>query len=207
MRKLVRILIWTLLVCAVLAGGMYALFDPWMVPGDDAQFAVSIEPTLSAGDIVLVSRMASPADGNLARCSDPDSPGRYVVGRVIGSGTDMVEFANGGMTINGKRPNSAFACDAVHLKNPATQEDMELGCSMEEFAGTTHPALVGKAADRDSKAQLEPGKLFLVSDDRVLHLDSRDFGQVSAISCHTIVARLWGLSGWGDAKRRLTILW
>jgi signal peptidase I len=206
-RKLVRILVWTLIVCGVIAGVVYAFFDPWIVPGDDPQFAVSVEPTMSVGDVILVSRMASPSDGNLVRCTDPDSPGRYVVGRVIGSGTDTVQFVNGDMSVNGKRPTSSVACDPAHLKNPATQEDMDLSCFMEEFAGGTHPALTGKVAGGDSKAELQPGKLFLVSDDRVLHLDSRDFGQVPATSCHTIVLRLWGATGWGDSKRRLTMLW
>ena len=202
-----RVLVWILIACGVIAGALYAFFDPWVVPGDDQQFAVSIEPTMSAGDVVLVSRMASPSDGNLVRCTDPDSPGRYVVGRVIGSGTDTVAFVNGGMLVNGKLPSTSVGCDAVHLKSPATQEEIELSCHMEEFAGSTHPVLTGKAAGGDSSTELQPGKVFLVSDDRVLHLDSRDFGAVPAISCHTIVVRLWGVTGWGDTARRLTVLW
>ena len=210
MRKLVRILVWTLLVCAVVAGGVYAFFDPWTVPGDDPQFAVAIEPTLSAGDLVLVSRVASAPDGELVRCADPDAAGRFVVGRVIGSGNDEISFNNGTLSVNGHTPSAPFRCDPplAHLKNPATGEDVELDCSMEELAGNTHPSLRATGgADRDTKATLEPGKVYLVSDDRPLHLDSRDFGTVPASACHTIVARLWGTTGWGDARRRLTILW
>jgi signal peptidase I len=211
-RKLIRSLLWVLAIFAVIAGVLYIMFDPWRVPGDDAQFSASIEPTMSAGDIVLVSRIAGATDGNLVRCSDPDSPGRYVVGRVAGSGQDTVEFTNGLMSINGKTPSASVACDpaTVQLRNPATQEDEELNCFMEELAGGTHPALrppSGKTADRDSKSAVETGKVFLASDNRVLHLDSRDFGQVSPASCHAIVLRLWGGGGWGDSKHRLTMLW
>lgn len=210
MRKLLRILLWTLLVGAVVAGGLYAFFDPWTVPGDDPQFAVAIEPTLSAGDLVLVSRVASAPDGELVRCADPDAAGRFVVGRVIGSGSDEISFTNGTLSVNGHTPAAPFRCDppSAHLKNPATGEDVDLDCSMEELAGNTHASLRGTGqADRDAKATLEPGKVYLVSDDRPLHLDSRDFGTVSASTCHAIVARLWGTTGWGDSRRRLTILW
>ncbi len=211
MRKLLRILLWTLLVCAVVAGGLYAFFDPWTVPGDDAQLAVSIEPTLGVGDVVLVSRVASASDGALVRCTDPDSAGRFVIGRVIGSGNDEISFTGGVLGVNGHTPTASVRCDppSAHLKNPATGDDADLDCFLEELGGGTHPTLrmEGKMGERDVKATVEPGKVYLISDDRPWHLDSRDFGPVSASTCHAIVARLWGASGWGDPRRRLTMLW
>ncbi len=211
-RKAVRYLFWTAVFCGILAGIVLIFFAPWTVPGDDAQFAVSIEPTLSPGDVILVLRSTGTGDGALVRCTDPDSPGRFVVGRVVGNGGDKVEFSKGTMLINGKTPSSSSACDpaVLHLKNPATQEDEEFGCTLEELGGGTHPAIrasSGAAGARDSTADVEASKAFLTSDNRTLHLDSRDFGTIPSAGCQHIALRLWGLSGWGDAKKRLTVLW
>ena len=209
-RKVVRALLWIALVCGVLAGVVSIFFQTWTVPGDDPQLAVSIEPALSVGDLVLVTRSRGASDGALVRCADPDAPGRFVVGRVIGHGGDDVQFVSGTMLVDGQTPSASVACEppTVHLRNPATQEDVELGCQLEEFAGTTHPVLrPGQTADRDVKAKVDPGKVYLVSDDRALHLDSRDFGQIAPATCQRVAFRFWGLGGWGDAKKRLTVLW
>lgn len=209
-RKALKALIWIAIVCAVLVGILFVFFEPWTVPGDDPQLAVSIEPTLSTADYVLVTRSSGAADGALVRCADPDAPGRFVIGRVIGSAADVIEFSGGTLLVNGKTPSSSVACEpsTVRLRNPATQDEEELFCYMEEFAGTMHPALRStKNAPRDSKAQVEPTKVFLVSDNRSMHLDSRDFNTVESASCHRIAFRLWSSAGWGDAKKRLTVLW
>jgi len=209
-RKALRALIWITIVCAVLVGIMFLFFEPWTIPGDDPQLAVSIEPTMSVGDSVLVMRASGASDGALVRCTDPDAPARFVIGRVIGSGGDTIEFQNGLLLVNGKTPSSSVACDqaVVKMRNPANQDEEDLACYMEDFAGSTHPALRSvKSSPRDSKAEVESGKVFLVSDNRPMHLDSRDFNTVAASSCHRVAFRMWSMGGWSDAKKRLTVLW
>lgn len=212
-RKVVRALLWIAAVCGVLVGIVAIFFQTWTLPGDDPQLAASIEPALSVGDLVLVTRSSGASDGALVRCADPDAPGRFVVGRVIGHTGDDIQFVSGTMLVNGQTPSTSVACDppTVHLRNPATQEDVELGCQLEEFAGTTHPVLrpgpTAQTAERDVNAKVDPAKVYLVSDDRPLHLDSRDFGQIAAATCQRIAFRLWAVDGWGDAKKRLTVLW
>jgi signal peptidase I len=209
-RKALRALIWIAIVCGVIVGVVAIFFQVWTIPGDDPQFAVSIEPSLSVGDVVLVARSSGASDGALVRCTDPDAPGRFVVARVIGHGGDSIEFSSGTMLVNGSPPSASLACEpsVVRLRNPGTQEEEDLNCILEEFAGSTHPALrTPETADRDSKTEVEAGKVYLVSDDRTLHLDSRDFGQIRPATCHHIALRLWGATGWGDAKKRLTVLW
>ncbi len=211
-RKFLRLLLWLAVVFAVIGGLVYVVLDPWTIPGDDAQLGVSIEPTMSVGDLVLVSRAKSAADGALVRCADPDAPGRYVVGRVFGHGGDVIELINGGLLVNGKPAPASIACDVpiVHLKNPATQEDEELHCMLEELGGGLHPVLhvAGRSTEgRELKVDVEQGKVFLISDNRSMHLDSRDFTSVAPSSCQRIAYRLWGASGWLDTKKRLTLLW
>jgi hypothetical protein len=46
-----------------------------------------------------------------------------------------------------------------------------------------------------------------VSDDRHIHLDSRDYGQVAPGTCQHILFRIVGPAGFTDAKSRLTVIW
>jgi len=49
--------------------------------------------------------------------------------------------------------------------------------------------------------------VFLLSDDRSYHDDSRDFGTVRADTCTgRIVFRVIGKGGWADDKRRMSFV-
>ena len=208
-RTLTKIVLYTLIGMAIIAGIIFAFFDVWTVPSDDPQLAVSIEPTLSAGDIVLVMRNSGASEGAVVRCTDPQAEGRYVVARVMGGTGDEIEFVAGNLHVNGKSPSAPYACEMakVTLRNPANDEDVELRCFMEEFGGGTHPSLQSKAVDRDMKSTVEAQKVFLVSDNRTLHLDSRDFGTVTPSTCQRVAFRLWGTTGFWDTHKRLTAIW
>jgi signal peptidase I len=210
MSGFLRFLAWiAVLVGAVLAIGYYAYADVWAVPIDDPRQLVSIEPSLSGGDVLLVARHGLPMMGDLVRCVDPDEPRRWVIGRLVGVGG--VELTLGSQTFStpGSRPRSNTACPKRNLVNPANAEDVELGCRNEEFAGREYQSL-GKAEEGGSASasvQVPPGRSFLLSDDRYLHLDSRDYGSVPETSCHRILFRLWGAEGFTDGSRRFNIVW
>jgi signal peptidase I len=210
-RRVVRLLFWIAVVCAVLVGIVFIFFDSWTVPGDDAQFAVSIEPTLGVGDVVLVTRASGAGDGALVRCTDPDAPARFVVGRVVGDPGDTVEFTNGTLMVNNRPPSASSACDPaiVRLKNPGTQDEEDLSCLLEELGGGTHMSLrsAKNVPGKDTKVTVEAGKVFLASDNRPMHLDSRDYNMIAPASCHHIALRLWSAVGWSDTKKRFTVLW
>jgi len=210
-RKALRVLVWTVIVVAALCGLAYVFVEPWTVPGDDPHLAVSIEPTLSVGDVLLVTRGTGASDGALVRCADPDAAGRFVVGRVVGHSGDLVELTSGALIVNGKASTASVACDTpvVHLRDPTTQEDEDLTCMLEDFGGGLHAMLRSSKTDagRDLKVEVEPGKAYLLSDNRAMHLDSRDFMGVVPSTCQRIVGRLSGAAGWFDAHKRLTVLW
>jgi signal peptidase I len=48
---------------------------------------------------------------------------------------------------------------------------------------------------------------YLLSDDRHVHVDSRDFGALDVTACQHIVFRLVGAGGFGDDKKRLSVIW
>jgi signal peptidase I len=185
------------------------VFDVWTIPGDDPMESASIEPNLSAGDVVLVSRHTTVTRGNLLRCPDPQAPGRFVVARAIASGGEHIEIRDDTVDVDGKHLPSPRGCDTPTfvLHDPASDQDVTLRCSVEDFGERDFWALRGSTPEPPTKATVEPARWFLVSDDRHIHTDSRDFGQIDASTCLHIVFRIEGRAGMGDEKKRLSIIW
>lgn len=212
MRGFLKAAAWILGVLGVIVLFFWLfVFDVWTVPDDDPRHNASIEPTLSAGDLVLLTKTkGEPSFGHLVRCADPDQPARFVVGRVYGNPKDKLVFDNDVVRVNGKREPSPRACDppVVTMKNPANGLDVELTCHVEESAGHEHPTFRNqKNPEAHREATVEPNRIFLVSDNRHLHLDSRDYGAISPMTCQHIVFRVWGKSGYLDTGRRFSVLW
>jgi signal peptidase I len=212
MRTWFRIVFWVLGVVGAVALVLYVgFFDVWTVPVDDPMLSASIEPTLSAGDIVVISRHTDVSRGDLVRCADPQAPGRFIIARAISKFGDHIEVSGETVSIDGKRTASPRSCDPPNLliHDPQSNEDVNLTCSVEEYGDMNFSAL--RSTDHPeppTKATIEAGKWYLVSDDRHVHLDSRDFGQMEPATCRHIVFRLAGAAGFlADGKKRLTIIW
>jgi len=183
------------------------VFDTWEVPGTDPLFVASVEPMLHPQDRILTSRQSTPGFGELARCLVPDGRGTFTVGRVFGVEGQTVEVLNERVAVNGKAPASRFPCGVVTLVHPVSQAPLALTCSVEDNGAFTYSVLTHpEYREGHTVALVEPGKVFLVSDDRHLHSDSRDFGQVDASTCQHVVFRLWG-ERFTDSSRRFNILW
>jgi signal peptidase I len=93
------------------------------------------------------------------------------------------------------------------MRHPVTGEDIKLKCGVEDTGGTEIEAL----SDPEHplavmRSKVETGKIYLVSDNRHIHLDSRDFGQVSPSTCQHITFRMWGQS-YFDSSHRFNFIW
>ncbi len=211
MNALLKFFLWVAVIIGAVCGILYyALFDVWTLPTDDPQFAASVQPTLAAGDTILLSRHGSPAFGNLVRCADPDAPGRFVVARLIGNTGDKVSIESESLTINGTHNISPRACETpqMTLTNPATGDEEKLGCREEELGGSTIDVLhSAEHPEAPRSLVVDADRAFLVSDNRHMHLDSRDFGTISPSTCKHVVFRLWSAAGFGDSKHRFTFIW
>lgn len=211
MRGFFKFLIWFAIVAGVFVGVMLlGVVEVWTVPTDDPQLALSIQPNMLAGDVVLVAKHSRPDEGELVRCLDPDAPGRYVVGRVVGKSGDEVTILQDTLRVNNKREPTGSPCEPTHvvMTAPQNQAEVDISCNYEEFAGRTTGIMRGISDhDADFNAKVDTGKIFLASDNRRLHEDSRDFGQLNPDTCLQIVYRLWGAAGISESGRRFTFLW
>lgn len=209
MRSLVRGLLWIAAIVGAICVLLHLfVLDAWVVPGDDPAFSVSVLPTLVPQDNILVQRKAIPTSGQLARCVSPENPSRYVVARVFGSAGEKVEIREERVWVSGKVATKRHMCPPLTVPHPITGTELSLSCTVEDNGPATYAALRDSEHPEPSHGitVVEEGRLFLVSDNRHLHHDSRDFGTVDASTCEHVVFRLWGES-FLDGSRRFTMLW
>lgn len=207
MSSFVRGLLIVVGALAVVGGALRAtVLEPWTVP-DDPILALSVAPTLGGGDVVLLWTVGERGFGELVRCPDPEDPQRWVVGRIVGLSGDQVEVnPQGVVTVNGTRYNVSDSCaTSRHELTDDKGNVYELSCSRVEMAGGWHfrGMVRGETPERPVKHEVGPGMVYLLSDNRSLHDDSRDFGAVDQATCKDLVAfRLWDRDGFFSSKSR-----
>jgi signal peptidase I len=193
---------WLLILVGIAGVITFVVFDIWSVP-DDEKVALSLEPNVHSGDTLLVLRAGTGAAGHLVRCADPGGRG-FVVARLVASNGERVAFGRENVSVDG-RSTTSRVCDGapfVFLKHPATGREAKMHCSIEEMNHGTAVLTAADFPDPDRSYVSEPGRGFLVSDNRHFHHDSRDFGQVDLATCRVVAARV----GTGNASR-FTVLW
>lgn len=211
MRKFVNGLAWILGLFVVVGLVLRALvLDVWTVP-DDPGLGVAMAPSLAPGDHVIVLTRGTPGFGELVRCPDPETPGSFIVGRIAGVPGDVVETDGAQLAVNGKRIDSESACPEPDLMitDPTTGNQVKLKCDVVTMGGGHHMRAVGRRAplERPLRTEVRPDTVFLLSDNRSYHDDSRDFGLQPRAACkQRIVFRLWGKEGWSDEQRRLSFV-
>jgi signal peptidase I len=212
MGKLGQFLAWTIVPLLLIGSALRIfLFEPWTVPRDK-WIAASVGPSLSGGDLVLLLTRGTPGFGDLVRCADPEKSGSFVIGRIVGTQGDVVEIGGSQLRVNGKAYNSTDACDKATfpIVSPETEQTIDLKCGRVEMAGGWH--FIGRSprppkATAPRKFKVETARVFLISDNRDIHDDSRDFGALPVDTCdRRIVFRLWSAKGWMDSGPRMTLI-
>ncbi len=210
MRKFLIALAWIAGVLAVIAViARLTVVRVWTIP-DDRVLNASLAPTLASGDVVLVLYRGERTFGELVRCPDPEDAQRWVVGRIVGGEGDKVSVDLGALTLNGKRYDVSEACKDgfVMVPHPTSGHPVKHSCARVEIAGGWHfRAQVAEMSESPREHTVGPGRVYLLSDNRSFHDDSRDFGAVPKASCsEQIVFRLWGKEGFFDDERRFTYI-
>jgi signal peptidase I len=202
---------WVLGICAVIvAAGRAFLFVSWKIP-DDPFLGTSLAPTLNAGDTVLVLTRGTPKFGDLVRCPDPEDPTNWVVGRIVGLPDDVVEVKPRSLRINNTRYNASDACTQPYfnIEHPANGTKVEMQCGRVEMGGGWHYRGQRRKELKSGKKKLKvpDGEIFLLSDNRDFHDDSRDFGTLPQDSCtQRLVFRVMGKGGWSDSESRMSFV-
>jgi signal peptidase I len=212
MKGWMKALLWGGLVLGIVFGILRYWFIAFHRVPDDANDVRnwSNAPNLEPGDLALVWRGSTPHAGDLVRCADPNDPSRWFVGRVIGLPGDKIEVNEGGVKVNGFRLRTLGCSQSPRKVTSPEGGEVELGCSAEEVGASTHDVYSSKEIVPITETVVEPGKFFLMSDNRVQpwSYDSRSqITQMPVEACtQRLVMRLWSKKGWGDSERRMTFL-
>ncbi|MBI3205949.1 MAG: signal peptidase I [Polyangiaceae bacterium] len=214
MQKLGKFLLWTALILGVLIGILRATaIRWWRVPEGDPYLEASIAPTLRGGDFVILWRGTKPKFGDLVTCPEPKAPERMVIGRIIGDPGDKVHVEGAKVSVNGRGAETEHACKPHKFKvnHPSTGAEIEQNCDVEAVAGVSHMrgSTAGHGVQPTPVDQtVEAGKYFLVSDNRLLPYDSRDFGLVDVETCkETVFFRVVSRGGYFDSDARFTVIY
>lgn len=211
MGKWLRTIGWTAIVIGVLIGALRAtVLRWWRVPTDDPTMGASLAPSLFPGDFVLLWR-GTMKFGDLVRCSDPEAPGRYVVGRILGEYKDDLELGGDTVIVNGKRSVQEHSCSpgTLTINDPTSGAPTELHCGIESIIGQKHKRGTSQASATITprKVQVGPDQFYLVSDNRAMPFDSRNYGGLPQATCKEVVFfRIYGAKGFGDVDTRLSFI-
>jgi signal peptidase I len=212
MRAFLRFTVWLAIIIGSAIGLARATaIQWWMVPLDDPWLGASVAPSLAPGDWVILWRLTRPTDGDLVKCPEPNAPERVVIGRILGSDNDQLEFEQGSVKLSGHNLRTERGCPQFEVAHPKTGEPVQQDCGVEDLDGRLYLRgnLVRDLPPPPSTGKLNvgTGKSFLVSDNRQFPFDSRDYGPVDASSCkESIVFRLWGKNGYFDQSRRFDVV-
>ncbi len=213
MRKIVRFVFWVALVVGVIVGIARATaIRWWRVPEGDPYLEASIAPTLRGGDLLILWRLTEPKFGDLVVCPEPGAPERVVIGRIVGEAGDVVKADGARLEVNGRQAATEHACDPQKFTvyHPSTSNEVEERCDIEAVAGHSHMrgAPAGqKVLPKPVDQTVDEGRVFLISDNRLLPYDSRDFGLVDRSTCiETIGFRLVSREGYFDSASRFTFI-
>ncbi|MFO0551190.1 MAG: signal peptidase I [Polyangiaceae bacterium] len=207
MRKLLKGLAWTFGILAVIVLVLRIFVIKWWTIPTEPWLDASMGPTLRSGDFVILITRGDREFGDLVRCTDPEDPNSWVVGRIGGVAGDRVQVDKGTLVVNGRRYGTTEACreDMFAVKDPSSGAPANIRCARVEMGGGWHYVGMGKnaGADEGQEFTVGAGRVFLVSDDREFSRDSRDFGAVPAETCtERITFRLWGADGFFKSPTR-----
>lgn len=208
-------MLWSAVLAALVLGAMRAVAVRWWrIPLNDPWLQASVEPSLRGGDLVVLWRLTPAHYGDLVVCPEPNAPERVVVGRILGEAGDSIVIEDGHVAVNGHSVPTERACTEAKLQvnHPGNGQPVELHCDLEKAGGSLHSRATRDVSSTSPAparvaTNVPDGRVFLVSDNRHLPFDSRDYGPVERSSCReSVIFRLVGQNGFFDVERRFTYI-
>lgn len=183
------------------------IFEPFHIPSG------SMIPTLLVGDFIFVNKMSyglripftdpgkvhklwerAPARGDVVVFINPQHPDVDYVKRVVGLPGDRIDVRDNVLSVNGVEQKRVEAGDYSYREHSEyTGEEMEVVSReyIEDLAGRKHPIIVRKdpVFARSGSFVVEPGRAFMMGDNRDNSADSRVEGGIGQIPFSYIKGR------------------
>src|SRR5699024_4220253 len=155
------------IVLVILAIRLF-VFEPVTVKGH------SMDPTLADGQKLIVSKVFQPERFDIITTVEPNDSSKVAVKRLIGLPGDTIEYKNDQLYINGKTYNEPYLKDfkAKFVKD-RLQEEYSYSSDYQQEAE------VVSNFTPDFSVKVPTGKYFVMGDNRLVSMDSREFGFIT----------------------------
>lgn len=155
------------IVLAILAIRLF-VFEPVTVKGH------SMDPTLADGQKLIVSKVYEPKRFDIITTVEPNDSSKVAVKRLIGLPGDTIEYKNDQLYINGKTYNEPYLKDfKAKFAKDRLQEEYRYSASYQQKAE------VVSNFTPDFSVKVPTGKFFVMGDNRLVSMDSREFGFIT----------------------------
>lgn len=146
----------------------FFVFEPVTVKGH------SMDPTLADGQKLILSKVFQPERFDIITTIEPNDQSKVAVKRLIGLPGDTIEYKNDQLLINGKAYSEPYLKDfkAKFAKN-RLQEEYSYSEGYRNVAATVNNFT------QDFSIKVPKGKYFVMGDNRLVSLDSREFGFIT----------------------------
>lgn len=144
------------------------VFEPVTVKGH------SMDPTLADGQKLIVSKVFQPERFDIITTVEPNDQSKVAVKRLIGLPGDTIEYKNDQLLINGKAYNEPYLKDfKAKFAKDRLQEEYSYSADYRNTAATV------SNFTQDFSIKVPEGKYFVMGDNRLVSLDSREFGFIT----------------------------
>ena len=134
----------------------------------------SMDPTLADGQRLIVSKIYEPERFDIITTVEPNDSSKVAVKRLIGLPGDTIEYKNDQLYINGKTYNEPYLKDfKAKFAKDRLQEEYRYSASYQQKAE------VVSNFTPDFSVKVPTGKYFVMGDNRLVSMDSREFGFIT----------------------------
>jgi len=169
---------WVAVVLGIAAAAIKYFFVDVAIVGHNG-----MAPTLVAGDQIAIWRTQELNIGDVTVCLDPRSPGRRVIGRVVGKPGFEVLSSRGQLSVNGEIGDVNYE-GMMHFNDTlnARVEEMQYGTA--KLGNVEHKFFLRKNQQFAMRTIRIKLGLFLLGDNRTyVAEDSRYYGEVDPATC------------------------